>query len=571
MFISLCVIMAVASLAPFISAMVPHNLLPEAVILVAGGVLIGESGLNIAHMSEPVSLVRELGLGFLFLMAGFEVDLHGLRGRSGKLAVGSWFLSAFAALIVTALVPSISVFSTQGIALSIAMTATALGTLIPILRDRGMLDSKVGKTIVNHGTIGELFPILAMALLLGVGGTAVNAAVLGGFLALTVLLALIPLKVRAAGQEIVRVIHLGAQTTAQTTVRLTVMLLLGLITLAAVFNLDVVLGAFAAGFILRQIVPLGRKELEDKLDGIGYGFFIPVFFVTTGVTLDVGAVAKAPGFVALFVLLLMVVRGIPVAFSSYVELDSKPLTRLRQALRIACYASTSLPMIVAVTQLAVGRGVMDSSFASMLVVAGACSVLIMPLFGSLLDSRADKEKAAATKVRLAEQKEYEARKALAETRSLMREAALARIEAAHVDVDSLDEETRETALRQRSELEAARTRADELISERAQRLAELYPGLDWRDLASHMRKEGKTFIQEFNKRLHEMEEEVGGEAPLSVNELGSIARAAHECAIPEGHAASSKHSHVNSDNSAQGSPVQHGTAEGTAEESTSHN
>lgn len=537
-FISLTVIMAVAVIAPFISTIVPHNLLPESVILVAGGVLIGESGLSIAHMSEPVSLVRELGMGFLFLMAGFEVDLHGMRGRSGKLAAGSWFLSALAALSVVELLPGISVFSLQGIALSIAMTATALGTLIPILRDRGMLDSKVGKTIVNHGTIGELFPILAMAVLLGVGGTVVNALVLLGFLAVTVLLAMIPLRVRAAGQKIVRMIHLGAQTTAQTTVRLTVVLLLGLITLAAVFNLDVVLGAFAAGFILRQIVPLGRKELEEKLDGIGYGFFIPVFFVTTGVTLDVHAVAKDPAFVVLFVVLLMVVRGIPVAFSAYLELDSKPLTRLRQALRIACYASTSLPMIVAVTQLAVGRGVMDSSFASMLVVAGACSVLIMPLLGSLLDSRADKEKAAATKVRLAEQKEYEAREALAETRELMREAALARLEAAHVDVDSLDEETRETALRQRSELEAARVHADELIAERAQRLAELYPGLDWRDLAAHMRKEGATFIREFNKRLQAMEEEVGGEEGMTLPEIGTLARQAHDEAVTD-HAASS--------------------------------
>lgn len=542
-FISLTVIMAVAAIAPFISTIVPHNLLPESVILVAGGVLIGESGLSIAHMSEPVSLVRELGMGFLFLMAGFEVDLHGMRGRSGKLAAGSWFLSALAALSVVELLPGISVFSLQGIALSIAMTATALGTLIPILRDRGMLDSKVGKTIVNHGTIGELFPILAMAVLLGVGGTVVNALVLLGFLAVTVLLAMIPLRVRAAGQKIVRMIHLGAQTTAQTTVRLTVVLLLGLITLAAVFNLDVVLGAFAAGFILRQIVPLGRKELEEKLDGIGYGFFIPVFFVTTGVTLDVHAVAKDPAFVVLFVVLLMVVRGIPVAFSAYLELDSKPLTRLRQALRIACYASTSLPMIVAVTQLAVGRGVMDSSFASMLVVAGACSVLIMPLLGSLLDSRADKEKAATTKVRLAEQKEYEAREALAETRELMREAALARLEAAHVDVDSLDEETRETALRQRSELEAARVHADELIAERAQRLAELYPGLDWRDLATHMRKEGATFIREFNKRLQAMEEEVGSEEGMTLPEIGTLARQAHdEAANAAGGEATSAHS-----------------------------
>lgn len=361
LFVSLMAIVFVSTLAPFISFLVPKNLLPESVLLILGGIIIGPSMFGFAHMGHEIELLRELGLGFLFLMAGYEVDVHGLRGRPGRLASGAWLASALAAFAVTAILPSVNALSGEGFAFALAMTATALGALIPILRDRDMLETKVGKSIINHGTMGELYPILAMAILLGVRGTLANFLVVLTFLIITIVIGLIPMRVQNAGKKLVKMVHFGAESTAQTTVRVTVLLLVSLITIASIFKLDIVLAAFAAGFIVRQTVPLGRRELEEKLDGIGYGFLIPIFFVTTGIELDLSGVLKNPMTALLFVVALMIVRGIPVFIAAFFELDSKPSTRIRQAIRVATYSSTSLPMIVAVTQVAVASGLMEQA------------------------------------------------------------------------------------------------------------------------------------------------------------------------------------------------------------------
>ncbi|OKL46940.1 hypothetical protein BSR28_05830 [Boudabousia liubingyangii] len=500
-FISLLAIVAVATIAPIFSFLVPKRLLPESVVLVAGGVIIGPAVLDIAHMGNEIELLRELGLGFLFLLAGFEVDVHGLKGRSGKLAAGAWGVSAIAAFVVTAFMPGISPFSGEGIAFSLAMTATALGTLIPILRDRDMLETKVGKSIINHGTIGELFPILAMAILLGVRGTLLNALLVLAFLVIAIVIGTIPLRVQAAGQKLVKIIHFGAESTAQTTVRLTVLLLVALITVASLFQLDVVLGAFAAGFIVRQALPQGRRELEEKLDGIGYGFFIPVFFITTGMELELDGIKNNPIAAVIFVGLLMLVRGTPVFMAAFLEMDSKFFTRFRQALRIATYSSTSLPMIVAVTSVAVSSGVMEAGTASTLVVAGAASVLIMPMLGALMENKKDSEKDDSTKVRSAQQKAHEAREAVESTRKLVKEAALAQLEASEVDPDSLDEETRETALKQREELAQMMARAQAATEALADRAHEMFPDSDWETIAHRVHEDRQVVLHHLEDQL----------------------------------------------------------------------
>ena len=504
-FISLLAIVAVATIAPILSFLVPRNLLPESVLLVAGGILIGPAVLDLAHMGHEIELLRELGLSFLFLLAGFEVDVHGLKGRPGFLASGAWIVSAIGALIVTVFMPTVDAFSDQGFAVAIAMTATALGALLPILRDRGMLESKVGKSIINHGTIGELFPILAMAILLGVRNTVTNTVVVIVFLSLAIVIGLIPKRAQEAGQRLVKIIHFGAESTAQTTVRLTVLLLVGLITMASIFELDLVLGAFAAGFIVRQALPQGRRELEEKLDGIGYGFLIPIFFITTGMSLELNGILEHPWFAIIFVATLMVVRGTPVFIAAFLELDSRPLTRIRQSIRIATYASTSLPMIVAVTQVAVGSDLMEPGTASTLVIGGAASVLIMPALGALMDSSHDAEKSDDTKVRSAKQKAYEAKEAIESTRKLLHEAAVAHIEASEVDPDSLDGETRETALKQREELATMMQHAQAVTEALAVKASRLFPGSDWEAIADRVNQERKAVIEHLHHQLSDEE------------------------------------------------------------------
>ena len=391
-FVSLLCIVAVSFAAPLISWSVPRRLLPETVLLIAGGVLIGPSGLGIAHEGQDIAFLKELGVAFLFLMAGYEIDVNELRGTGGRHAMIAWGGSLVLAFATVAAVGVTGgPLSANGIAIAIAMTSTAIGTILPILRERDLLPTAVGAAILNHGAVGEVGPIILMALLLGSRSTWQSLVILLAFLTITLLIVRFTDRVQRAGRRLVEAIHLGGSTTAQTTIRVTILLLVGLCTLAEVFELDVVLGAFAAGFILRYAVPDGDRQLEEKLDGLAYGFFIPLFFVTSGMAIELELTASSLIYLGDFLVLLVLTRGLPVWVAALLERrhDGSRAYSMRQSLQIAVYSTTALPIIVAVTQVAVSADAMSASFASTLVLAGAVSVLVMPALGLALSSDDD--------------------------------------------------------------------------------------------------------------------------------------------------------------------------------------
>ena len=269
-FTSLLLIVAVAFVAPLISWTIPKRLVPEVVLLILGGMLIGPHGLGLAVDDSSIELLRELGVAFLFLMAGYEIDINELRGAGGRHAAVAWLLSlglAFGAVSVIGVTGGAA--SANGIAIATAMTSTAIGTILPILRDRGLLPTAVGASILNHGAVGEVGPILVMALLLGSRSTWASMVILAVFLIITLLIVRFTSRVKRVGRRLVEAIHLGASTTAQTTIRATVLLLVGLCAIAAIFDLDVVLGAFAAGFVLRHALPEGGRRVRGEARRVG--------------------------------------------------------------------------------------------------------------------------------------------------------------------------------------------------------------------------------------------------------------------------------------------------------------
>jgi len=385
---SLFWIVACAVIAPLLAGLFPRKLVPEVVLLLVAGIVIGPHVFDIAVEGSEIELLRDLGLGLLFLLAGYEIDTAEITGRGGRRALLTWLVSLALAFAVVSLLSLVHVVD-AGTAVAIAMTSTALGTLLPILRDAGALDTRLGRTILNHGAFGELGPVVAMAVLLGSRGSVASIVVLGLFTAAAVLVAFIPARVRREGSRITAIIRSGSETTSQTTVRLTMLLLVALTVLAASFGLDTILGAFAAGFILRRATPEGDETLETKLDGLAFGFLIPIFFVTSGMAIDVAAVASEPGVLIAFVLLILLVRAGPVYFAGRFDRGADgtdPPFTVRERTQLALYAGTGLPLIVAVTGVAVDSGDMTSANASVLVAAGAITVLLFPLAASLLAS-----------------------------------------------------------------------------------------------------------------------------------------------------------------------------------------
>lgn len=379
---SLFWIVSAAAVAPLLAGLVPRHLVPEVVLLLALGVALGPNGWGLATDDAAISLLGQLGLAMLFLLAGYEIKPSELGGRPGARALVTWLVCLATALGVTSLLRVTDVVFTE-IALAIALTSTALGTLLPILRDTGRLRGPVGDAVLRHGVYGELGPVVAMALFLGARGPGLSLVVLALFAALVVLMSLPLVRLRRGTSRLTDLVRRGSETTGQIPVRLTLLLLVALIAVAELFDLDVVLAAFAAGLLLRLTLPGGDDRLEAKIDGLSFGLLIPIFFVTSGMAVDPAAIASRPASFIGVVVLILAARGLPVVLSCRWEPGP---TRMgwRQSTGVGLFAATGLPIIVAVTSLAVDAGEMSTQSASLLIAAGATTVLLCPMLASLL-------------------------------------------------------------------------------------------------------------------------------------------------------------------------------------------
>ena len=262
--------------------------------------------------------------------------------------------------------------------LALAISSTALGALTPILRDIGLESTPLGRAVVTHGVMGELGPILVIAVLLGTRSSLTAVAVLLGFTLLAVLVTIAPRALLLRIPGVSRAIVQGMHGTGQTGMRFIFWLLLSLMAAAAVLDLDLVIGAFAAGFVLRAIAPDDAHFLDDKLTVVAWSFLVPVFFLTTGMDVDVAAVATSPGLLTVFVLMILGVRGGVVLLREQFTPTASELATTTERVQLGLYTAAGLPIIVAVTELAVEGDLMPSNVASVLVAAGIISVTLFP-------------------------------------------------------------------------------------------------------------------------------------------------------------------------------------------------
>ena len=362
--ISLAVIALLACITPLLARAIPHKLIPETVFLLFAGVICGPHLLGWIQVGDAVSLLSDLGLGFLFLLAGYEIDPKNLSNYQGKRGFVTWIFTFAIAVLVVWAWPEFSLDGIDGLAVVIALTTTALGTLLPILKERNLMDTPIGNAVLSYGTWGELCPVIAMALLLSTRTTIQSVIILVMFALIAVAVAILSSRLKK-WDRISSAVQEGAETTQQTVVRATVLLMVTLTALSAVFNLDIVLGAFAAGFILRYIIPQGSKSLETKLDGLAFGFFIPLFFIVSGSNIDIHAVGDRPLLLVFFIVLLLLIRALPVFIALSTGKHKRDLSRSAR-ITVALYCTTALPIIVAVTMVAQQSGAMSNEIASAL-------------------------------------------------------------------------------------------------------------------------------------------------------------------------------------------------------------
>lgn len=386
---SVVLIFVVAALTPLLADQLRRWLaVPPTVLEIAFGILIGPSVLGLVSVDTIVDAFANLGLALLFFLAGYEINFARLRGPPLHRALGSWGVSVLVGIALGALLTAVLGGGAMTVlVLGTALATTAFGTILPMVRDAGILPTRLGGIIMAVGAVGEFAPIVAITLLLSGDRPLHATALLLAFAAVATAAAVIAVRQPPAG--VTRVLTGTLSGSAQFAVRLAMLAALALVWVAVELHLDLVIGAFAAGMVMRQVLAgISRAEaevVESKLEGIGFGLLIPVFFVTTGVQFDLGALlgsATALAMVPVALVGFLLVRGLPVA------LAFRSLLPRRELWSLSLYASTALPLVVVTTDLAVQYGWLSPADAAGLVGAAMLSVLAFPLVAQRLQEPA---------------------------------------------------------------------------------------------------------------------------------------------------------------------------------------
>jgi Kef-type K+ transport system membrane component KefB len=373
--------LALIALAAVLSPLVAEFLrrfvaVPEVVLQIVFGIVLGPYVLNLAHSNQLVTALSDLGLTYLMFLAGTEVDVAIIRKGHAGLAVGSWMTSVLLALLV-GFVLHASGLVLDSVVVALCLTTTALGTLLPILRDSGVLETAFGPVILGVGAIGEFGPIVAVALLLTGRDARLTVLLLALFVFIAVVAALLAVQVHPPGFVLLLRRHL--HSTSQLPVRISMLLVILLVDLALKLSLDVLLGAFAAGVVVRLFIRgEDQEQMTSKLEAIGFGFLIPIFFIESGINFDLHALIRMPKvllLVPLFTVLFLFTRGLPTLLFFRGTLSKA------HARGLALLAATGLPLILVITTIGVDDHRMKPQNAAALVAAGMLSVLIYPILG----------------------------------------------------------------------------------------------------------------------------------------------------------------------------------------------
>jgi len=374
---SLLVVSVVAAAAPLFLGLVPRLSVPAVVLEILAGVALGPAVLGLIEIDLPVQILALIGLAFLLFLAGLEIDVARLRGRLLRLALLGYVVSLALGVPIGLGLDAAGLVEDPAL-LAIALSATGLGLVVPVLKDARRADSDVGQTIIVAATVADLGAVVALSLLFSTeeGSAGSRAVLLAAFVALVAITAAVVWRAGRSmrlGDVLVRL----QDTTAEIRVRFAILLLIGFTALAEQFGLESILGAFVAGVVVVSLVDRDSSShlhFRTKLEAIGFGLLIPVFFISSGAQLDVRGLVDDPAAllrVPVFLVALLVIRGLPALL--YLSTLGRVPTMAAGLLQ-----ATSLPFIVAATQIGIELGEISALTGTALVVAGLLSVLLFP-------------------------------------------------------------------------------------------------------------------------------------------------------------------------------------------------
>ncbi len=394
-FTNLLLIAIAAFVAPFALGLAPKLRVPSVVLEIVIGILIGPAVFGWVQEDPPVEVLALVGLAFLLFLAGLEIDVDRLRGRALAVASAGFVLSFALCLVVAGGLSAAGIIESP-LLVAIILSATSLGIVIPVLKDQKQIGSNFGQLVIAAATIADFGAVILLSIFFSRHGASTSSqlVLLGGF-AVAVLLAALALSRVEHSRRISETLVRLQDTTAQIRVRAAFVLMVGFVALAQGLGLEVILGSFAAGVILTVIDrdrAMTHPEFRHKLEAAGFGFFIPVFFVTSGVRFDLDALfasSSAMVQVPLFLAGLLIVRGLPAILY-------RPLVGARNTVVSGLLQATSLPFIVAASMIGMELGELDQATGAALICAGLLSVLIFPALSLSILQRGTRAEAADT-------------------------------------------------------------------------------------------------------------------------------------------------------------------------------
>jgi Kef-type K+ transport system membrane component KefB len=390
----LVVVAAVAFTAPLLLGLAPALRLPAVVLELVAGIVVGPSGLGWVEIDVTLEVLALVGLAFLLFLSGLEIDFDRLRGRLLRLTAAGFAVSFGIALAVAFVLAGAGQVDTP-LFVAIVLVATSLGVVVPVLKDSRNASTTLGQLVIAAASIADFGAVILLSLLFSREATATSTQLLllSGFL-LVAAAFLVSLLAAEHSRRLSAVLVRLQDTTAQIRVRGAFLLMVALVALAAALGLEVILGAFLAGAILSLVDrdrTMTHPALRAKLEAVGFGVFIPVFFVSSGIRFDLDALLASSSTAArvpIFLAALLLVRALPaLLYRSTLGPRDTAVAGLLQA--------TSLPFIVAASMIGIELGLVDEATGAALVAAGLLSVLLFPLLALTLLRRGEPALAAA--------------------------------------------------------------------------------------------------------------------------------------------------------------------------------
>ena len=357
--------------------LVPLPSVPPIVTELVAGILVGPQVLDVVQISAPLEVFSQIGLVFLFFLAGLEIAFHAEDDRHLRLVGSAFAVSLGLAALVAVAFSAVDLVEAP-VLVAIVLAATSFGIVVAVLKDAGRTATPFGQLVIAGASVADFATVILLSLFFShqSSGPEATVVLLVMFAGLVVVVGL--LLVGARGSETVKAtVRRLHETTAQMGVRIAFLLLIVLVLMAAEFGLEVVLGAFLAGAmvsLLDRDNAVDSSGLRAKLEGVGFGVFIPIFFVVSGASLDLGALFASVDTAVLVpatLVALLVVRALPaLLYRRFVD--------AQQAVAAGLLQATSLPFVVAATQIGAELGKISKATAAGLVAGGVLSVLLFP-------------------------------------------------------------------------------------------------------------------------------------------------------------------------------------------------